>query len=518
MEILADRKSLLLHVRDVGRLTTVIPHAIVMPTHNNTFLVEVPHRVDEVKVLRNLQIAAPSPILHYYNWPGNLKPFTAQLSTAEMLTLNARAFVLNEMGTGKTMATLWALDYLMSIGAVRRALIVSPVSTLERVWADEIFWNLPHRSSITLYGTKAKRLEALAEPRDFYIINHDGVGVILDALKQASDIDAVVVDELAVYRNRRTSRWKNLQTVAIGKKYLWGLTGLPTPNAPTDAYGQIMLVNPSRFGRSFGAFRDMVMRQVSMFKWIPRDTASDVVYNLMQPSIRFRRDECLDLPPMMTETRTALLSNEQAVVYRKMVQDLKVEFSKGAIKAVNEGVKLSKLLQIALGTVYGVDGNPIRLDASPRLAVLQEILEEAPAKVIVFVPFVHVLADVVRALNAWGYSNAQVHGDVPPSVRDHIFSHFQNAIDPRVLVAHPQCMSHGLTLTQANVIVWYGPVWSNDIYEQANARIMRAGQRRNQLILHIAATPTEEQMVRRLKNKQTMQSILLDMFEKGEPI
>lgn len=515
MEILQPYKRILLNLAQPARVQAVIPHAELFPKNGSTLTV-VPHRLDETIVLRNLSFDVPSPILYYYNWPGRVKPFDTQRKTAAMLTLNRRAFVLNELGTGKSLATLWALDYLMQEGIIRSALIVSPLSTLERVWGDEIFWNLPHRTFITLHGPKAKRQNLLKQHYDFYIINHDGVNVVLHELMQHKTIDAVVPDEVAVYRNRRTERWKALNRVIQGRKYVWGLTGTPMPNEPTDAYGQIMLINPARLNRSFRNFRDMLMTQISPFKWVARKDAVNTVHELMQPSVRFTRDECLDLPPIMMETLQAVLSAEQAAAYKKMVDDLRVQFKNGEIRASNEGVKLQKLLQIALGSVYDTTHATITMDSQPRLDVLHEILDIAPAKVIVFVPFIHALNTVLQHILQWGFSAALVHGGVSSHERDHIFSAFQKQGDPRVLVAHPQCMSHGLTLTQANIIVWYGPVWSNDTYEQANGRISRAGQTRKQLIINIVATPLESHIVKRLKNKQALQSVLLDLFQKGE--
>ena len=107
-------------------------------------LVVLPHRLDEIRVLNNIGVRAPSPILYYYDWPGRYTPFTHQRQTAAFLTLHRRALVLNDIGTGKSLSALWAADYLMRIGCVHKVLILSPLSTLERVWGDAIFSNFLH--------------------------------------------------------------------------------------------------------------------------------------------------------------------------------------------------------------------------------------------------------------------------------------------------------------------------------------------------------------------------------------
>jgi len=136
-------KKLVLNLRAPGRITTVIPTARAFDYKGQT-LVAVPHEVDEVRILRNLGIEAPSPIAHHYKWSGRYKPFEAQEKTSAFLTLNPKAFVLSDLGTGKTMAALWAYDFLRSTGKANKMLIVSPLSTLERTWADEVFQHFPH--------------------------------------------------------------------------------------------------------------------------------------------------------------------------------------------------------------------------------------------------------------------------------------------------------------------------------------------------------------------------------------
>ena len=472
----------------------------------------LPHTHDVVRLARNLGLKAPAPIMAQYDWSGG-KPFKTQKITAAMLTMNRRAYVLSEMGTGKTRATLFAIDFLMKSKEVRRAIVIAPLSTLTTVWYKEIFRYFNHLSVGVLHGSRKRRLQILAEDHQVFVINHDGIKTILPELLARVDLDCVVVDELASFRNARTDRWKCLSTLVGECKFAWGLTGSPTPNEPTDAWGQVKLLTPTRVPKYFKAFKEETMTQVSTFRWLPRPHAKERVYEVMQPAVRFKRDDCVELPPVIYDTREAPLSSEQDRIYKQMMQHLKVAFDRGEAVAANEGVLMSKLLQITTGFVYTKDGRAVEIDNSPRMEALQELLEEAEGKVIVFVDFVHASVMLADRLSKLGYSVAQVSGATSKLDRDRIFTEFESAELPRVLVAHPKCMAHGLTLTAANVIIWFSPTTSLETYEQACARITRPGQKRKQLIMHLTGSKVESKLYRRLQQKSSLQGALLELFE-----
>lgn len=509
------KKALVLKLRDTRKVTNLIPVAKPF-VYKGQELVAVPHTLDAVKVLRNIGMKAPSPIKYYYRWPGRYKPFGAQSATSAFLTLNQRAFVLNEIGTGKSMAALWAYDYLRSIGKAGKLFVVSPLSTLERTWGDELFHNFPHLNYSVLHGTRDRRLKLLKQDVDVYIINHDGVEVVAKELGNRADITHIVIDELSqVARNANTDRWKALNLIVNkqGPRTIWGMTGTPLPNSPMDAWAQCKLLVPEAVPKFANRFRDTVMRQVSTYKWEPRDTALDTVRDAMQPSIRFTRDECVDLPPCMYETRDVELSSEQKKAFKDMVDNLHAEYGEGQITAVNEAVKLSKLIQIVCGSAFGANGEQVVIPAPARLAAVHEIVEESSAKVIVFVPFVAVVSVVADYLRAKGVTAEFIHGGVTKTERDRILKAFQKSKDPRVLVAQPATLSHGLTLTEANTIVWYAPITSNDTATQAEGRITRPGQVNNQFIIQLSSTPLENKMYARLKSKQHTQGLLLEMIK-----
>lgn len=430
-------------------------------------------------------------------------------------------FVVNGVvvhNSGKTLSVLWAFDYLRSLGLVKRMLVLAPLSTLERAWGDEIFRNFPSMTFAVLHGTREKRHRLLAEDFDVYIINHDGIKSqeTCDRLAAREGLDLIVVDELASFRNATTDRWKALNTLVNGsrkhprREWVWGLTGTPIPNEPTDAWGQVKLINPLRVPSRRGHFRDMVMREVAPYKWVPREGALDIVHEVMQPAIRFAREDCIDLPPTTYATRHAELTSAQRGAFDEMLRRFRTELAGAEVTAANEAIKTNKLLQICCGMAYGPGGEPLSIPAGPRVSVVKEIIEEAEAKVIVFVPYTAALESLQAELSK-EYTAAVVHGETSKAERDAIFTQFQNDHNPRVLLANPATLSHGLTLTAANTVVWYAPIHSNEIYQQACARVTRPGQTRSTLIVNIEGTTLERSVYERLQRRERVQGVLLDM-------
>ena len=577
--------------------------------------------------------------------------------------------------TGKTMSVLWSYDYLREIGVLRRMLVVAPLSTLDDTWLNTVHGQFFHLNAVVLHGTRERRLRLLKDDYDVYIINHDGLKTagLVEAIRARGDIDLVVLDELAVFRNTGTDRWKAADALCNPRKdkktplprpWVWGLTGTPMPNAPTDAFAQCKLVTPHTVPQYFGRFRDMVMRQAGPYTWLPRDNAIDIVHRAMTPAVRFSMEDCVDLPEQLLQTREVGMSAEQLSAYNDMLRRLKAEYEGGQITAANEAVKASKLLQICCiakgtpvltdrgwlpieavtrhdhvwdgeawvqcggsiyqgdkptiecagvrmtpdhevltahgwasaeevvygnagkgldraevrlpgsftqgrndigedtvsagvqvrvecgagtdnpgktpvydvlncgprqrfvvrgehgelsivhncGAAYTNDGGAALIPATPRLNELEEIIEQASAKVIVFVPFTEALSQVAAFVERrWGVLT--MHGEVSRTKRAEVFSQFKRDPHIRVLVAEPRTMSHGLTLVEANVIVWFAPTTSNDTYGQACARVRRPGQTKTTLIVHMCGSPVERKMYARLASKQKMQGDLLDMFK-----
>lgn len=561
MLVFKKRKALILKVRHPDRITTVIPTAKAFQYKGETF-VAVPHKIDEVKVLRNLGFKAPSPINYYYDWPRNVhaipNPFEAQFSTAEFFTSYHRAYCLSGLGAGKTMSSLWAYDFMRKQGKFHKLLVVTTLSTVDRTWGDSIFEHMPHLTFVVVHAAnREKRVKLLNMDVDIYIVNHDGLKVIAPDLVERDDIDLVIVDELSeAARNAQTDRWevlnwavngkpatkdvvetvtnargepildddgfqkKRTRKVPLGKpgptRACWGLTATPTPTEPTDAWAQCKLITPETVPAYFNKFREMVMKQIGPFKWVPRPDAMGAVYGVMQPAIRFSREECVDLPPTTHIERDVPLTPQQEKAYKEMKDTLAAQVDAGEILAVNEAVKIMKLVQIACGRIYGADGEEVSIPVKPRLDETLALIRESHSKTIVFVPFISSVQMVADYLRKNKLEVGVIHGGVGKEARNEIFNAFQrNKTGMDVIVAQPAAMSHGLTLVAASTIVWYAPTNRPDVYEQANGRIVRPGQKHNTVIAHIAGTPIERKMYKRLQDKVSMQGVLLDMVVEG---
>lgn len=517
------KKALAIFGSNAQEIHAVCPGAVPLRISEKEAIMAVRHTPEAVRALREAGINdVPTPMSMLYEWPGRYKPFDAQRITADFATMNDRCFILNSMGLGKTMTSLWAFDFLKSQGWAKRLLVVCPLSTMERTWADEVFKSFPHLSAKVLYGTAAKRKKLLADEADVYIINTDGVAIIKDDLKKRKDIDLVIIDEVALFRNHSTARWKVMNEVCNKQvpRKVWGMTGSPTPNAPSDAWAQCKLVTPMNpdLPKYFSRFRELVMVKYGPFEWRPKYNATAIVHQTMQPAVRFSLDDCLDLPPQTITNRTVKLSGEQLIAYKRMMSELVFELSGQEVSAVNEAIKAAKLLQICCGVAYDVDGNNVLLPMKDRLDTLEEIVNESEGKVICFVPFTGALELVTDELRKRGITADVIAGSVGKTQRDDIFNRFQNTPDPRVLVANPQAMSHGLTLTAATTIVWFGPVYSNEVYQQACARVRRPGQKRTTVIVHFISSKLEQTIYERLEKKQSLQGALLDLIAKDSSL
>ena len=256
---------------------------------NGERLIAVPHQPAETYLLTHkFGASVPAPILSQYEFisPPDQVVFEAQKQTAALLSMNSRAYVLNGLGTGKTRSALYAWDYLNKLKLAGKVLVLAPLSTLHFTWAREVFNVLPHRKCEILHGSKERREKKLANPEaDIFIINHDGLRVILTDLMDRPDIDTIIIDELAAYRNFKAKRTKELKLYAKNKRFVWGMTGAPCPNAPTDVWGQCSIVTPHTVPSYFKHFQEQLMLRVRQFKWVAKDDALPRAFAAMQLSL-----------------------------------------------------------------------------------------------------------------------------------------------------------------------------------------------------------------------------------------
>ena len=495
----------------------------------------VPFTLQNAQTLRHFNYPVP-PIItdSNYDWPiePGRKPLAHQKVMSNFMALHRRCFNLSDMGTMKTLASLWAADWTMEQypAGECRTLIVAPLSTLERVWGNAIFQNfLSRRSFEILHGDAAARVKGLAAKADFSIINFDGVGVgaltrkkfelegFARELADRHDIRLVIVDEASAYKDAQTKRHR-LARLIIGKREnLWMMTGTPTPNAPTDAYGLAKLSN-NAFGKSFTTFQAESMFKVSQFKWVPMKDGYEKAKRLLTPSIRYDIKDVWDGPELTTQQREVPLTDHQKKLMVELKRDLVVQVKSGVpITATNEAAARMKFIQISLGAIYDAAHTAHAIDAKPRIEELKEILLQAPGKCLVFAPLTSVIHLLYKDLKP-KWACEIVNGEVSSKERNRIFEGFQRSpeSEPRIIIADPQTMAHGLDLWQAQTVIWYGITDKPELYAQANRRAHRPGQKYPVTVVQLVSNKLEQEVFRRLENNLSLQGTLLDMVRSGQ--
>lgn len=253
------------------------------------------------------------------------------------------------------------------------------------------------------------------------------------------------------------------------------------------------------------------MMQISPFKWVPRQGSSEIVAALLTPSVRYAIEDCVDLPACTVQAREAEMSPEQEKAYKDLKRELSIQIKSKEVTAANEGVLRMKLIQIACGAVYDGEHKAHDLNPANRVSVLEEVLDQSTHKTIVFAPLTSVINMLKTKLSK--RSVAVVNGQVGRKERDEIFRAFQEDEYPRIIVADPGTMAHGLTLTKATTVVWYAPTDKTELYLQANARINRPGQVHQTTVVQISACSIEREIYRRLEANESLQGVVLKMVE-----
>ena len=508
-----DNKILVVRTNNPSRIIEAIEKSTTISQEDDVTEVAVNWGLKEAQALRKLGIkSAPSPIVRDYEWPGLYKPMSHQKETASFLTLHQRGFCFNEQGTGKTASAIWAADYLLEQGAINRILVICPLSIMQSAWQADLFKFAVHRSVNVAYGDRAKRKQIINGIAEFVIINFDGVGIVREEIKNGG-FDLIIVDEANAYKNSRTERFKTLKYIMSPTTWLWMMTGTPAAQSPLDAYGLAKACVPARAPTLYTMYRESVMYQLTRFKWIPKPNSEAVVHELLQPAIRFTKKECLDLPDVTHTSRFAPLSAQQLKYYKQLKKDFLIEAVGEEVSAVNAAANLNKLLQIACGAVYTDTKNVIEFDVSARLNVLQEVIEESAQKVLIFIPYTHAINLVKEFMDKNDITAEIINGSVNVNKRTDIFKRFQENTEPKVLLIQPQAAAHGVTLTAANVVIWYAPVTSSETYLQANARVHRQGQKNPVTVVHIEGSPVEAKLYEMLQNKLDYHAKIIDLYK-----
>lgn len=527
-----QNQALLIRTKMAKLVAMSVPRSAIAEydENGNPSAVLVRWELEQMQKCADIGVTVLSPMIRDYEFTGRYKPYVHQLKICSFLTTNKRALCFADMGTGKSLAVVHCIKYLLSIGEIKRALIIAPLSTLTRTWVDEFFNVDPSITVTKLHGNKAKRIELAANGAQVHVINYEGISVIHNEIK-ANNYDCVVIDEVTSYSNHESKRWKEAYNLFKDTKYVWGLTGTPILRGVIAAYGQAALVVPHNVKfRSFWEFRNSVQRKINDFLWVDRPEAHDIAFSMLRPAISIKKKDCIDLPSMVHVYREVELDKGQKAFYVKLKEESLVKDEMMQVTAVNAAVLAGKLIQVATGCIYDDDGRALEFDVSGRINETIDFIQKArneastadKGKTIVFAPFKHTAALIRKKL-----SEAKIvvdgkerkikaeiiDGDVSAKRRDDIFGRFKEDNSLDVIVAIPQTMSHGLTLTNASCIVWFGPCTSAETYAQACNRIDRPGQTESMTIVHLYSTPAEWKLYSNLRENKKSENYLLTFYK-----
>lgn len=527
-----QNQALLIRTKMAKLVAMSVPRSAIAEydENGNPSAVLVRWELEQMQKCADIGVTVLSPMIRDYEFAGRYKPYVHQLKICSFLTTNKRALCFADMGTGKSLAVVHCIKYLLEIGEIKRALIIAPLSTLTRTWVDEFFNVDPSITVTKLHGNKAKRIELAANGAQVHVINYEGISVIHNEIK-ANNYDCVVIDEVTSYSNHESKRWKEAYNLFKDTKYVWGLTGTPILRGVIAAYGQAALVVPHNVKfRSFWEFRNSVQRKINDFLWVDRPEAHDIAFSMLRPAISIKKKDCIDLPSMVHVYREVELDKGQKAFYVKLKEESLVKDEMMQVTAVNAAVLAGKLIQVATGCIYDDDGRALEFDVSGRINETIDFIQKArneastadKGKTIVFAPFKHTAALIRKKL-----SEAKIvvdgkerkikaeiiDGDVSAKRRDDIFGRFKEDNSLDVIVAIPQTMSHGLTLTNASCIVWFGPCTSAETYAQACNRIDRPGQTESMTIVHLYSTPAEWKLYSNLRENKKSENYLLTFYK-----
>lgn len=527
-----QNQALLIRTKMAKLVAMSVPRSAIAEydENGNPSAVLVRWELEQMQKCADIGVTVLSPMIRDYEFSGRYKPYVHQLKICSFLTTNKRALCFADMGTGKSLAVVHCIKYLLSIGEIKRALIIAPLSTLTRTWVDEFFNVDPSITVTKLHGSKAKRVELAANGAQVHVINYEGISVIHNEIK-ANNYDCVVIDEVTSYSNHESKRWKEAYNLFKDTKYVWGLTGTPILRGVIAAYGQASLVVPHNVKfRSFWEFRNAVQRKINDFLWVDRPEAHDIAFSMLRPAISIKKKDCIDLPSMVHVYREVELDKGQKAFYVKLKEESLVKDELMQVTAVNAAVLAGKLIQVATGCIYDDDGRALEFDVSGRINETIDFIQKArneastadKGKTIVFAPFKHTAALIRKKLSEAKIAvdgkerkiKAEIiDGDVSAKRRDDIFGRFKEDNSLDVIVAIPQTMSHGLTLTNASCIVWFGPCTSAETYAQACNRIDRPGQTESMTIVHLYSTPAEWKLYSNLRENKKSENYLLTFYK-----
>lgn len=418
--------------------------------------------------------------------------------------------LLLDMGLGKTLASLTAIDELLNtFEVIDNVLVIAPLSVAKKTWTDEIDkWdNLSHLTFSKILGKPQERIASLAKKADVYLINRENVEWLVEYFGHSWPFKTVIIDELSSFKSSKAKRFKALRKVRPKMDRVIGLTGTPSPNSLMDLWSQIYLLDQGkRLGKTITSYRNKYFvpdqkngNIVYSYRLIPG--AEEAIYrNIDDICVSMKAKDYLKLPPRTDNVVDVELSATDTKKYKELEREYVLELGTSDVVASNAATLSNKLLQLSNGCIYDENGDP-KVIHQKKLDALEEIIEASQGQpVLVFYQYKHDLTRIQKRFKEAKVLDVSA-GDIQK----------WNAGKIPILLAHPQSSGHGLNLQQGgHIIVWFGLTWSLEFYQQANARLDRQGQKEPVIIHHLVTKGTiDEQVMRALKNKEVGQEALM---------
>lgn len=441
------------------------------------------------------------------------KPWPYQDYATKHIIENPCSGLFMDMGLGKTVATLTAINKLMYEDLeVDKVLVIAPKRVAEDTWTTETLkWDhLRHLRLSIVLGSEKQRKEALKQKADIYVINRENVAWLVGLYQNAFPFDMVVIDELSSFKSAKTIRFKSLRMVRPLVKRVVGLTGTPAPNSLIDLWPQLYLLDMGeRLGKNITRYRETYFRPNRrnghvVFDYKLLDGSQKAIYNKISDiCISMKAKDYLQLPERITKDVRIYLSERDKLKYDEFERDqiLAIEDA-DEISAVNAAALTNKLLQFANGAIYDVNKDwhsvhPAKLEA------LEETVEAATGQpVLIFYSYKHDLERIKKKLKAYKPRTLDSREDIKAWNRGEI----------PVLLAHPASAGHGLNLQAGgNIIIWFGNTWSLELYQQANARLDRQGQTKPVVVYRFITSGTmDEDVIKAIERKTSGQDALME--------
>lgn len=438
----------------------------------------------------------------------SFKPWPYQEKAINLILENNAVGLFLDMGLGKTVISLSALaELLHNRFESKKVLVIAPLRVAEDTWGREIdkWEHLNYLTISKVLGTQKQRLEALESQADIHIINRENVVWLVDHFKSKWPFDTVIIDELSSFKSATSKRFKALRKVRPFIKRIVGLTGTPAPNTLIDLWPQLYLLDQGeRLGKTLTGYRNTYFlpdkrNQHIVYSYKLREMGEESIYEKIGDiCYSMKAEDYLELPERIDVTVPVKLSEKARKQYQELEKHLILELSETDIVANNAAALCNKLLQLSNGAIYDEDKNVTELHDS-KLEALEDIIENNEGKpILVFYAFKHDRDRIHKRIKARDLKTSEDieawnKGEVP------------------VMITHPASSGHGLNLQAGgNIIVWFGLTWSLELYQQANARLYRQGQKNNVIIHHLVTEGTvDEDVLEALKRKDDNQETLL---------